>query len=329
MARVQEGGPVDLEGVAVTPNELLLWLSARKEGSWPQFRGAVERLDLGDTEDEAEQDMGLPVHQRVRLNLERLGHVEFDVAGCENGWRVVPPALAVFQHERGFTGVYCGARTPKLMERIEKAGEEVSLERAAEPDCPDIVRLHAENAERLTDLARREGMSCQLDCPTALLSRLPSIDATKGWTREPLPASGKDWDVKRFIVRGRVIKWEKSSVQKANAPGARGLFCFTRYQVPQYFLREGRETERLPGAVGKYRILSGRRRRVLRYARQARRLSLPAILRPPLLTERGLILCSGFPPSVTLAHGRPMLTYREIPEEVAGIVGEILRQDFL
>ena len=26
------------------PNELLFWLSARREGSWPQYRSAVEEL---------------------------------------------------------------------------------------------------------------------------------------------------------------------------------------------------------------------------------------------------------------------------------------------
>ena len=59
----------------MTPNELLLWLSARKQGSWPQFRGAVERLDLANPADESEQDTSLPVHQRVRFNLERLGAI--------------------------------------------------------------------------------------------------------------------------------------------------------------------------------------------------------------------------------------------------------------
>lgn len=313
----------------MTPNELLLWLSARKQGSWPQFRGAVETLDLPDSANEAEADGTLPVHQRVRFNLERLGHVEFDAAGCEDGWRVVPPTLAIFQRDGGFTGIFCGARTSKLVERIEEAEEGVSNERSAKPDCPDIIRLHSDDAGRLTEFAGRLGIACQLDCSAALLSRLPPIDALNRWRREALPASGKDWDVKRFSVKGRTMKWEKISVQDANAPGTEGLFCFTRYQVPQYFLREGRETIRLPGAVGKYRVLSRRRRRVLRYDSQARRLKLPAILRPPLLTERGLILCSGFPPSLGVAYGRRTLTYGDIPEEVAGMTAEILGQDFL
>jgi len=313
----------------MTPNELLLWLSARKQGSWPQFRGAVERLDLANAADESEQDTSLPVHQRVRFNLERLGHVEFDAAECEDGWRVVPPSLAVFQHDSGFTGILCGARTSKLMQRIEQAANGVSFERVARTDCPDVVRVHAAEMEKLTDLAQREGLECQLDSPAALLSRLPSIDVVKGWRRAPLPASGKDWEVKQFTVSGKSMKWRTVTVQEANAPDAQGLFCFTRFQTPQYFVREGRETIALPGAVGKYRVLSSRQRRVLRYDRRARCLTLPAILRPPLLTERGLILCSGFPPALGFSHGRRMLTYRDIPDEVAGMTAEILRQDFV
>jgi len=313
----------------MTPNELLLWLSARKQGSWPQFRGAVEKLDLANDSDESEQDTKLPVHQRVRFNLERLGHVEFDAAECEDGWRVVPPALAVFQHDNGFTGILCGARTAKLMQRIEQAANGVSFERVAHTDCPDVVRVHAAEMEKLTDLAQREGLDCQLDSPAALLSRLPSIDVVKGWRRAPLPASGKDWEVKQFMVRGKSMKWRTVTVQEANAPDAQGLFCFTRFQTPHYFVREGRETIALPGAVGKYRVLSHRQRRVLRYDRRARCLTLPAILRPPFLTERGLILCSGFPPALGFSYGRRMLTYRDIPDEVAGMTAEILRQDFV
>ena len=313
----------------MTPNELLLWLSARKEGSWPQFRGAVETLDLANTSDESEPDTSLPLHQRVRFNLERLGHVEFDAAQCEDGWRVVPPALALCEHENMVTGVLCGARTLKLMERVERAAGELSFERASDTDCPDIIRMHASDPETLLELARREGLLCQLDTPTALLSRLPSVDTIKGWRREPLPAAGKDWDVKQFVIQRKVMKWHPISLREANSPDVQGLFCFTRFQMPQYFLREGRETIKLPGAIGKYRVLSSQRRRVLRYDRKEQALTLPAIFRPPLLTERALILCSGFPPSLSVVYGRRRLTYRDIPEEVAGMTAEVLRQDLL
>ena len=313
----------------MTPNELLLWLSARKEGSWSQFRGAVDRLELANSDDEAEQDTPLPLHQRIRFNLERLGHVEFDAAECEDGWRVVPPTLSLSQHNTGVTGVLCGARTLKLVESIRRAAAGLSFQQVSHPDSPDIIRIQAPEADSLTELAKREGLLYQLDTPTSLLSHLPSVDTVKGWRREALPSAGREWEVKQFVIERRAIKWRTITLQEANAPAAQGLFCFTRFQSPQYFLREGRETMRLPGAVGKYRILSRRRRRVLRYDRQEQSLTLPAILRPPPLTERALILCSGFPASLTVVHKRPTLTYRDIPEEVTGMIGEVLRQGIL
>jgi len=313
----------------MTPNELLLWLSARKEGSWPQFRGAVETLGLANQTDEAEQDTSLPLHQRVRFNLERLGHVEFAAKECEDGWRVVPPTLVLSQHDSRVVGVLCGARTPKLLEQIEGASNGSSLERASQPDCPDIVRTHAPDAQILTELAQRAGILCQIDAPTALLSQLTSVDSVIGLRREPLPAAGREWVVRHFVIKGKIMKWNTITLHEANAPDAQGLFCFTRFQTPQYFLRDGRETMRLPGAIGKYRVLARRGRRVLRYDRKERCLILPAICRPPLLLERALILCSGFPASFSVVRDRPTLTYREIPEEVAGIAAEVLRQDFL
>jgi hypothetical protein len=89
----------------MTPNELLLWMSARKQGSWVQFRSAVETLDLADSAERGEEDLTLPLHQRIRYNLERLGHVEFDARECEDGWRVAPPMLALADHGGMVTGV--------------------------------------------------------------------------------------------------------------------------------------------------------------------------------------------------------------------------------
>lgn len=313
----------------MTANELLLWLSARIQGSWPQFRGAVETLDLANRTDEAEQDASLSVHQRVRLNLERLGHVEFNAKDCEDGWRVVPPTLALSQNNGKIVGVLCGARTRKLSARIEQAANGFSLERTPHPDCPDVLRIHGEEAPILAEIAQEAGILSQLDAPTALLSNLPSVYSLKNWRREAMPAVGREWEVKRFAIEKKLVKWETVTVQEANAPEAEGLFCFTRFQTPLYFLREGQETVRLPGAIGKYCILARRGRSVLKYDRKEGRLTLPAICRPPLLVERALILCSGFPPSFGVVRDRPTLAYYDIPEDIAGMAAEVLRQDFL
>jgi hypothetical protein len=289
----------------------------------------VENLDLANSTTEAEEDASLPIHQRVRFNLERLGHIEFSAEESGEGWRVVPPTLALFQYGGRATGVLCGARTLPLLESLERAANELVFERLPHPDCPDVLRIHAPNAQVLIDLAQREGILCQADTPTALLSHLPSVDSIKGWNRAPMPIAGKDWDVKQFVVERKTMKWRTITLQDANAPGVEGLFRITRFQRPEYFLREGRETIKLPGAVAKYYTLFRLRRRVLKYDRKERSLTLLAIFRPPLLTERGLILCSGFPPSLSEVRGRPTLTYRDIPEEVAGMTAEVLRQDLL
>jgi len=313
----------------MTPNELLLWLSARKEGSWVQFRSAVETLELAESAEKGEEDISLPLHQRIRYNLERLGHTEFDAAGCEDGWRIVPPVLALSDHGRKVTGVLCGARTPGLIERIARARGGLELERNSQTECPDAIRVHAGTSETLKELAASAGILSQPDTPVTLLSQLPRIGSLKGFRREALPSSGKDWDVKQFTIERRAMRWRTITLQEANAPGARGLFRCTLYESPHYFLREGNETVRLSGPVGKYYVLARRKRRVLRYSRAERQLTVRAIFRPPLLTERALVLCSGFPPLFNVVHGRPTLTYCDVPEEVAGLAAEVLGQDLL
>jgi hypothetical protein len=104
----------------VKANELLLWLSARREGSWQQFRAAVDELHLDDGENAPSQDDDgeFPLHQELRLNFEQLAHVEFFAHGCEDGWRIVPPTLAAHPMASGVRAVLCGARSPALRERI-------------------------------------------------------------------------------------------------------------------------------------------------------------------------------------------------------------------
>ena len=75
------------------PNELLYWLSARRAGSRAQFRSAVEEIMQSESDSSSGPER-IPLYQRMRFNLQQLGHVEFDANGCEAGWRVVPPVLA-------------------------------------------------------------------------------------------------------------------------------------------------------------------------------------------------------------------------------------------
>lgn len=311
----------------MTVNELLLWLSARKHGSWPQFRAAVEELDLTAPSGVTGEDRALSLHQQIRFNLERHAHVEFNARECVNGWRVVPPILALSEDAGKSIGVLCGARTSKLLHELNRVAGILKCERIPQPGCPDVHRTLASKSETLIECAEKAGIRYQVDAPAALLSHLPKVDSLGMWHREALPASGRDWEVREFVVKGRSMRWTPITLKDAHRVGAEGLFCFSRFQTPQYFIRQGRETIRIPGAIGKYYVLS--RKRVLSYDRRRKHLSLPAICRPPLLVERSLILCSGLAPSISTIYGRRRLTYQDIPEEIAGLAAEVLCQDLL
>ena len=99
-------------------NELLFWLSARCQGSWQQFRAAVEELHSAENESQPDgtavtDNDGFPLHQQLRLDLERLAHVKFFSRGCESDWGVAPPTLAAHRLRGGVRAVMCGARSPR------------------------------------------------------------------------------------------------------------------------------------------------------------------------------------------------------------------------
>src|SRR5207253_11242773 len=129
----------------------------------------------------------------------------------------------------------------KFREEVERGADGLIFERIPETDCPDIIRVRAQKVQPLAELAQRAGIRWQADAPTALLSFLPRVDSLRGWKPARMPAAGRDWDVKQFVIQGKKMKWRPVTLQEANASGATGLFCFTRFQIPQYFLREGAE----------------------------------------------------------------------------------------
>jgi len=83
MARIPPCSEGDLGENSVKPNELLLWISARREGSWRAFRAAVEELHLAEAPegDGGEEFRGsdFPQYERLRLNMEPVSYTHLDV----------------------------------------------------------------------------------------------------------------------------------------------------------------------------------------------------------------------------------------------------------
>ena len=307
------------------PNELLLWLSARREGSWQQFRAAVEELHSteGDSESDGSAIPGegeFPLHQQLRLDLERLGHAEFFACGCEKGWRVAPPTLAAHPVSGGVRAVLCGARSPALRERALRVGERVGCEVLDSYSVPQVIRFVAPNILALQQVATQVGAHFQADVPLAILSHLPPCDPPSHGSEQAEFPVGADWRIREFDTFS--LRWRTTDRQHAQT-ACTGLFEFQLYDSWRYFLRWKGGTFERPRAVALYALLR-RHPGLLGYDPRTRMLSLPGPCRPPQLLERALVLCSGFPPSFDPTTAR--LTYGDIPPDIARFAAELLRQ---
>ncbi len=315
----------------MSANSLLLWMSARRSGSWAQFRAAVEELHLGaDAEVDGEGDdtpdqFALPLYQTLRFNLQRVGHAEF-FAGAGDGaeWRVAPPVPAITRHQCGWLGVVAGARSLSLMDRLRSAAARhgAKIRVLALASYPDQMLITAETRDTLASTAEEAGFFLQDDAPAALLASLPPVDDPKVRYHTELPF-GSDWRTERFSPEDLV--WRSARLDDARAASA-GLFRFSlRHQRHVLFCCRG-AMARIPGQVGKYLVLRRRRRQVLRYDAPKRTLSMRASCRPPFLIERALIMCSGLIPSYVGGGPRGgCLQYAEIPEDIARIAAALLR----
>lgn len=311
-------------------NELLYWLSARVQGSWEQFKSAVESLHLPDDEQADDESSaedfrqgGLPLHQELRLTMERLGHVEFFASGCEGGWRITPPVWAAAGVKGPLTAVLCGARTLPLLERIHAASNGTNwLEVDESATIPNVYRLTADSVVQLSSTAALTGIAIHFDTPKAILCAIPEgIRVGEEIAELPL---GRDWIVQQFDVES--LRWRTSSRDEASRTRD-GLFRFRLPYQRRHFLRRKRHTYEMDGANAKYALLRRRRCNVLRYSSSTNVITVPATCRPPTLVERALILCSGMLP--VFEPSGSTLTYCHVSADIARLAARLLDQEII
>jgi len=310
----------------MNPNDLLLWLSAKGCGTWARYRAAVDELELpgeaiGSDEDLREDtpDSGsLPIHHRLRLNLERLAHAEFFRQGFQNGWRVVPPTLAAVNQSRDAIAILCGARTEPLLDRLREAAAQLRVAVTSQAECPDRIEIIAEDdgeLERVADAAR---VRFRRNAARMLLAAVPPVDDWQLRIPAELPF-GDDWKVDRFSAD--MLGWTSVSAGEARSASF-GLFRFQMPYRPDYYLRSRGKGYKIAVQVGKYLVLRKRRRRIVASDTSSQTFSVPVSCRPPLLVDRALTLCSGLIPDID--KGR--LVYQNVDKAIALATSGLLRQ---
>jgi hypothetical protein len=313
----------------VSANDLLFWLSARRQGSWQQFREAVETLSTVadiDPREPTVDDLAvgsnmLSTHQFLRQNLELLGHAEFFVAGCERGWRVAPPVLAAVRRNGRFWAVLAGARTTKLLTCIRDAAGLAYTYTHTRDGCPDIVEFTIPHCNTLEYVAATAKVHLQMDAPLAILTSAPTIDDPSLIVAER-PLVGTNWEVTRFSPRS--LLWETCDRREMDG-GAFGLYRLRSRVDRFHFLRMRGILSRVDPRVGKFIVLKKHRERVVTYEPTVERFTIPAACRPPVLIERALALCAGVPPSFNLSSR--LLSYSKVPPEIARLAAALLRQE--
>lgn len=304
-------------------NKLLLWLSARRKGSWSQYRSMVSDLGL-DASDNPDVS-GVPVHLRLKFTLEALGHVDFFGEDAGLSWRVPPPVFAITRRNGDTTAVLCGARSLPLMAQLRDEFGTEHWVQSTLPEGPDSVQIRNADGAFLARVAERAGVRLQWDAPVCLLSCLDPISRVAVGPEKEMPF-GRDVKVERFAIQRRRYYWEEVDTADTSEET---LFRCSRWQVPEYFLSLRGATFATSGQAGKYFLLHRRGRHVLRYDAKTHELTMPAICRPPLLVDRALTLCSGALPVLRERYpGQPgmMLHYSQINPEVAGAAAEVLNQ---
>jgi hypothetical protein len=311
----------------VSFDHMLLWLSAKGQGSWSQFRAAVEELGTQqgeselDPEDSSSIDIAsdLPIYQQVRFAFQRLGHVEFYSAGAENGWRVVPPSVAI-RSQGSAEGVLCGARSPALLERLFTK-RDLKVEALPIDGMPQRIIIRSASQYLLVARVRELGIMVQKDAPASLLSAQPGVRDHKNWHASEMPET-PGWLVHQFWTYPGARWQDLPQADARKAPS--GLFRFVMKHQRLYYLRWRGRTYSIAVNVGKYAV-THRQRGVLTYDSERRMLSVPAALRPPLLMERALVLCSGVLPAFHLSTRR--LEYSGVHENVALLTAQLLQQE--
>ena len=274
---------------------------------WMSFREAGRRSDLPDELLSGERQL------RILSDLSALGHAEVQP---DDAWRIAPPVLAVTGSGEadGWRAVLCGARTPKLLERLKAACVRTGTIcfEAPREGRPSIVAIDGTRGSDLAAAAAEAELPVQHDAAFTLLACLPTI---RDWPRNECPmVAGRVGGVKRFSRSA--LAWLPSTLEEA-AQAPRGLFRIRRDWDWVNLLKLGTDSQaQIEFRAG--RLAAAQRAKVVRWDAASGCLRLPGALYPPTLIARALVLCSGDLPSFD--RDSRELVFRSVPGRITQMV---------
>ena len=292
----------------------LTWLSERAEGTAKQFRTSHDWL----------LNQGTPGRVSPEVTAHTLsmsGHLE--VNWREGRWCIAPPILTILP-DAGAYALLVGARTRKLIERLEaETNEEVTMgivwHRHAQWDAPDALLLATEDETEIERLAERLGISYEFSVSDRISRMLPALQDALRLTKSTPGATG--YGVERFDTQ--TLKWRPEMTMSAA-----GLYRIDFPGHYEYRYSDGSGTFFAPDRqMGIYLELARTGESVLSFKHQERNgtLIVPTSTPLPVLQARCAVLCSGLSP--TPSHMNGVRRFVNVPEEVAKRIATSLNQN--
>lgn len=238
--------------------------------------------------------------------LDSLGH-------CECASRsifVCPPTLLLLPTNGLPKAVLTGARTPKLMQRLEKfqreKKNEVYIHQVEQSNekvvLPRAIYIEAISTRHLVEIASAAKINYSLEVPAA-------------WSLVNFSSGAEDLTNSLIFSERYEPRWKKLSFSPEDLlfkqyyePPAEGL-KLTAYKDPlsqqlQYWLWDRDIAAYVSRDWGQQLVLANQNVRILIYDKRRHRLALPSTTPLPTLLARAATLCTGLVPHTTCIEER-------------------------
>ena len=288
------------------PDDLLRWVSETGSGSWRHLRDAAAYLTRT-------HELGLRPWQ-LAVPLTWLGHVDIDWK--EQRWSVAPPAVAL-SPGMGLCAYLVGARPSRMVERFEKATEDLNVYPFSLPqnDAPAALLAKCSSVAVAEEVAHRLRVPLIFDPARGIVEELPGVALDKASASSPIPIED---DLERFDpINGR---WGEVMGRDEE-----GLYRLDLYGRSMHRLRRGDDWYSVDKATGQILVLKGRSD-LLFWCRPSSDFRVPSTLEVvdwlglPPLAERAAVASSGLVPD----RSGNRRVYRNVTRSTATTIAERL-----